>query len=146
MIISIDKIISENFSVVGGKAANLSRLISLGYKVPKGFCISTHVYRSFLDLTGLNHKINAELNRGNMDTMRWEELWDTSLRIRNFFNTTSLPEEINDIFLKKLKGWTYPVVVRSSSPGEEQLIIEAVEGLNQKLVDGYLGTVSISDV
>ena len=134
MIISIDKITPEDFTVVGGKAANLSKLISLGYRVPKGFCISTHIYRRFLYLTGLNYRINAELNRGNMDTMRWEELWDTSLRIRNFFNTNPLPEKIKGLFLEKLKGWTYPVVVRSSSPGEDSSS-SSFAGLHESYID-----------
>jgi phosphoenolpyruvate synthase/pyruvate phosphate dikinase len=134
MIIPINEITPEDSPFIGGKAANLSKLISLGYNVPKGFCISTNIYSKFLDVTGLNHKINEELNRGNMDTMRWEELWDTSLRIRNFFNTTFLPEEIQDLFLEKLKGWTYPVVVRSSSPGEDSSSF-SFAGLHESYID-----------
>lgn len=134
MIIPINEITPEDSPFIGGKAANLSKLISLGYNVPKGFCISTNIYSKFLDVTGLNHKIYEELNRGNMDTMRWEELWDTSLRIRNFFNTTFLPEEIQDLFLEKLKGWTYPVVVRSSSPGEDSSS-SSFAGLHESYID-----------
>lgn len=119
MIIPIDKATPENAPTIGGKGVNLARLISLGYRVPRGFCISTHIYREFLKTTGINHKINTELNRGNMDTMRWEELWDTSLRIRNFFSTTPLPLEISSLLLKELENWNFPLVARSSAPGED---------------------------
>jgi len=134
MIISINKITSEDFPIVGGKAANLSKLIFLGYNVPKGFCISIKIYNKFLDITNLNYKINTELNKSNMDTMRWEELWDISLRIRNFFNTTFLPEEIEDLLLKKLKDWNYPVVVRSSAPGEDSSY-SSFAGLHDSYID-----------
>lgn len=134
MIIPINKITPEDAPIIGGKAANLAKLISLGYRVPKGFCISTHIYRKFLDITGLNNRINIELNRGNMDTMRWEELWDTSLRIRNFFNTTPLPEEIHDLLLEKLKNWTCPFAVRSSAPGEDSSN-SSFAGLHDSYVD-----------
>jgi pyruvate,water dikinase len=119
MIIPIEKVKPKDASIIGGKGASLAKLISLGYKVPRGFCISTEIYERFIELTGLNHRINTELNRVNMDTMRWEELWDTSLRIRNFFNTTSFPEEIRELLLKELKDWTSPAAVRSSAPGED---------------------------
>ena len=100
MIIPINKITPEDASIVGGKGANLARLTSLGYRVPRGFCISTHIYRRFIDSTGLNHRINAELKRGNMDTMRWEELWDTSLRIRNFFRYRT--NKVRIVFVRSL--------------------------------------------
>jgi pyruvate,water dikinase len=41
------------------------------------------VYDQFLDQTGLRDLITLELNRKNMGEMRWEEIWDTALRIRN---------------------------------------------------------------
>lgn len=119
MIIPIDKVTPEDTPIVGGKGAALARLSSLGYRIPKGFCISTHTYRRFLNLTGLNHKINTELERREMDTMRWEELWDTSLRIRNLFNTTPLPSEIRTLLMEELGRWNFPLVVRSSAPGED---------------------------
>lgn len=134
MIIPIDEISSKDYPIIGGKATNLSKLISLGYKVPKGFCISANIYRDFINLTGLNHRIYAELNRGNLNTMRWEELWDTSLRIRNFFNITSLPEEIKDLLIERLKGWTFPVVVRSSAPGEDSSS-SSFAGLHESYID-----------
>jgi pyruvate,water dikinase len=53
--------------------------------------------------------------------MRWEELWDTSLRIRNMFLTTPLPnalaEELRE-FIDQIFA-TKATVVRSSAPGED---------------------------
>ncbi len=119
MIIPIDKAVPEDTPLIGGKGAALARLTSLGYRVPRGFCISTQIYKRFIESTGLNHKINAELGRRDLDSMRWEELWDTSLRIRGLFNTTPLPGDIRTLLLEEIGRWPLPLVVRSSAPGED---------------------------
>ncbi|GLI56108.1 hypothetical protein PM10SUCC1_16220 [Propionigenium maris DSM 9537] len=134
MIIPIDRATPEDAPFIGGKGATLTRLTSLGYKVPRGFCISTQTYRKFIEATGLNHKINAELGRRDLDSMRWEELWDTSLRIRNLFNVTPLPEEIRTLLLKEIRRWPLPLVVRSSAPGEDSGS-SSFAGLHESYVD-----------
>jgi rifampicin phosphotransferase len=40
-------------SLVGGKGANLSRLVALGAPVPPAFALTTHAYRLFADAIGL---------------------------------------------------------------------------------------------
>lgn len=45
---------AEQLDLVGGKAANLARLVRLGFPVPAGFVVTTEAYRAFLralDLT-----------------------------------------------------------------------------------------------
>lgn len=134
MIIPIDKVTPEDAPLIGGKGAALARLTSMGYRVPRGFCISTQIYRRFIESTGLNHKINVELGRRDLDAMRWEELWDTSLRIRGLFNTTPLPEDIRTLLLKEIRRWTLPLVVRSSAPGEDSST-SSFAGLHESYVD-----------
>ncbi|MFN2182107.1 MAG: PEP/pyruvate-binding domain-containing protein, partial [Candidatus Promineifilaceae bacterium] len=41
-------------ALVGGKGANLSRLVSGGFPVPPGYCITADAYRYLLNVTGLN--------------------------------------------------------------------------------------------
>ncbi len=134
MIIPIEKVTSKDTSIVGGKGAALARLTALGYRVPRGFCISTRIYKRFMEATGLNHRINTELGRRDLDSMRWEELWDTSLRIRNFFSTTPLPEDIRTLLVEELTRWNLPLVVRSSAPGEDSTA-SSFAGLHESHVD-----------
>jgi phosphoenolpyruvate synthase/pyruvate phosphate dikinase len=72
---------------LGGKAMMLARLQQEGFAVPAGYCLPVSVYHEFLAETGLDAFIAMELQRKNFRDMRWEELWDVSLRIRNHFAT-----------------------------------------------------------
>jgi pyruvate,water dikinase len=59
---------------VGGKAATLSKLIASGYRVPKGFSLTTHAYHRFVEGGGLKDRIDMEIGRKPMSAMRWEEI------------------------------------------------------------------------
>jgi len=107
--------------IVGGKAANLARLVRSGVHVPVGFCITTATYDRFVAWHGLDAVIRRELDRKPLDSMRWEELWDAALRIRSAFLRCPIPEDIGAAVrsaLARLPG-TGPVAVRSSAPGED---------------------------
>ncbi|WP_372714299.1 PEP/pyruvate-binding domain-containing protein, partial [Ilyobacter sp.] len=118
MIIPIKKIKEKNLPKVGEKAYNLSRLNSLGYLIPEGISLTEDLYRKFLNETGLIDKIKMELARRELSAMRWEELWDTSLRIRNLFLRTEIPEKVYRELQHGLAEYDeIPVVVRSSAPG-----------------------------
>jgi len=69
----------------------------------------------------LEEKILLEVNRKNRDEMRWEEMWDTALRIRSLFKSTPLPpfmeEKLAPIIEKRFGE--RPVAVRSSSTLED---------------------------
>jgi len=106
---------------VGGKAASLARLSAEGITVPSGCCILTGAYTSYLHDTRLKERILMEMNRKAFEEMRWEEMWDASLRIRNLFLKTSLPSSLHGQLYRELKTLfeSRPVVVRSSAPGED---------------------------
>lgn len=107
---------------MGNKALSLARLTEHDFLVPDGYCLPVHVYKSFLDQTGLESFINMELRRKDFKKMRWEEVWDTSLRIRNHFLTRPWPEELRSNLIADLENgpclWRF-VAVRSSAPGED---------------------------
>jgi len=44
-------------------------------------------------------RISLELSRKDFRDMRWEELWDSSLRIRGMFLNTAMPSSL----VKKLR-------------------------------------------
>ena len=125
-----------NKDLVGGKAKSLGKLISQGLNVPKGICIPTNVYTSFITQTGLDKKIMFELSRKNFGDMRWEELWDAALRIRNLFLKAELPSKL----VKQLKeiledeAGNKPLVVRSSSISEDSKK-KSFAGLHESFVN-----------
>ena len=108
-------------SVCGAKSAALATIVRAGIPVPSGFCIGAEIYRTFLATTGLREKILMELGRKRYEDMRWEEMWDASLRIRNLFLKTHLPSTIREILVRALKEYCpdKAVAIRSSSLAED---------------------------
>ena len=121
LIIPIADIKSDHRKHVGGKAFALAMMARAGFNVPKAVSIGASAYLQYVEMSGLRERISLELNRKHFNDMRWEELWDASLRIRSMFINTPLPFELNRI-LSKTIGELFsnnPVVVRSSAPGED---------------------------
>jgi len=119
--LDLEDIQQQHAKLTGGKALSLSILLQKGFVVPDGLCILTDSYRRFVDTSPLAERIRLELSRKDFQHMRWEELWDTSLRIRNLFNQTPFPvdmaEQLTENIAAKLGG--DPVAVRSSAIGED---------------------------
>ncbi|UCE71348.1 MAG: hypothetical protein JSU99_08650 [Nitrospiraceae bacterium] len=107
--------------LVGGKAYALAVLTKKEMNVPAAIAVTTDAYDAYVAQTGLRTKIMMELNRKTYDDIRWEELWDTSLRIRNMFLNTPLPKELKDTIEESVEAYFTgkSVVVRSSAPGED---------------------------
>lgn len=106
---------------VGGKAVALARLQRAGIRVPQGLCVTVQAYNHFLDSTSLRDRILMELSRKAFADMRWEEMWDAALRIRNMFLTSALPLDLEQALgaeLDKAFGDSR-TAVRSSAPGED---------------------------
>jgi rifampicin phosphotransferase len=111
----------EHRALVGGKGFSLSVMAREGLPVPPGVCLTTEAYRRYVEDTGLRVKIIRELNRKRFKDMRWEEMWDTALRIRNLFLRTPIPEDLAFTLKQELSALAgeRAVVVRSSAPGED---------------------------
>jgi len=92
-----------------------------GMHVPEAICISTEAYVEYISSTGLREQMHMELYRKPFEEMRWEEIWDTALRIRNMFTKTPLPstlqKQLRDTLASRFSN--RPVSVRSSAPGED---------------------------
>ena len=80
---------------IGGKGAKLAQLGRAGFRVAGGFCVTTLAYERFLETGNLINVIRMELGRKPLESMRWEEIWDSALRIRSAFHATSIPSEIS---------------------------------------------------
>jgi pyruvate,water dikinase len=120
-ILSLKEVQADDRHRVGGKAYALWRLANGGFDIPDTVCVTSHVYREFIDRTGLRERILLELHRKDFKEMRWEEIWDCATRIRNMFLTQSLPEDIYQDLDKTLQDrfQNRSVAVRSSAPDED---------------------------
>ncbi|MBM4201389.1 MAG: hypothetical protein FJ189_08905, partial [Gammaproteobacteria bacterium] len=107
--------------LVGGKAANLARLHRAGFSVAPGFCLGVDAYALFLRAGKLAGILNMELQRKPLETLRWEELWDTALRIRSAFRACPFPPAIGVAVERASNEYDAPYgwAVRSSAPGED---------------------------
>lgn len=113
--------------------------------VPRGMCLLTAMYRSFLNETGLRAFLQLELGRKRFQDMRWEEIWDASLRIRNAFVRAELPEAHRRALEQVAAAFPTdaPLVVRSSAPGEDSLQ-SSFAGLHESFV-GVRGFEALAD-
>lgn len=119
-ILNLTDIRPRDRRLVGGKAFSLAVLAQSGLKVPLTLVVTTRAYQDFTAATGLKGRILLELRRKNFADLRWEEIWDISLRIRHMFLTTPLPADL----AATLRSGLAPqlpdrCVVRSSAPGED---------------------------
>ena len=120
-VIPLRNIRPEDLSRAGGKAVSLSNLVRNGFSVPDGLCVTTAVYDAYIDAAGLRERILLELNRKEARHLRWEEVWDSALRIRSMFLRRPLPAEIREELSRHIEPRfaDRPVVVRSSAPAED---------------------------
>ena len=121
LVLTLEQIGSDNRESVGGKSFALATMVKNGMKVPEALCLKVDAYHRYLETTGLGARILMEFNRKDFAEVRWEEMWDAALRIRNLFINTPMPRDLRSslqsVFASKLPGES--VVVRSSAPGED---------------------------
>lgn len=118
---ALDQVRPEDRDVIGGKGYALSVMARAGLPIPEALVVTVDAYRDYLARTGIGEVIALEINRKIIDQMRWEEMWDAALRIRNLFLRTPLPEELKTSLCQDIssKFQDRAVVVRSSAPGED---------------------------
>ena len=92
-------------SKAGAKAVRLAQLARAGFRVPRGFYIPIAGYQRFLRHNQLQLKIQLELGRSPLASMRWEELWDTALRIRSGFLAGEVPPELKARSVRRWIAW-----------------------------------------
>ena len=121
LLIPLDHITPALLPQIGGKAFVLAQLAQQGFRVPRAASLPIAAYNAYVDATGLRERILMELNRKDFQDMRWEEIWDAALRIRNMFLTTPLPADLAAALTAAVHEFCgdAAVVVRSSAPGED---------------------------
>lgn len=100
----------------------ISHLSNAGVSVPGGFATTADAYREFLDQSGLNARIQAELAELNVDDVN--ALAETGAKIRQWIVETpltpGLEQEIREAFAALSNGNPdIAVAVRSSATAED---------------------------
>jgi pyruvate,water dikinase len=125
-VIGLEKLGKHDVELVGGKNSSLGEMIShlsnAGVSVPGGFATTAQAYREFLEQSGLNAKINAELKVLNVDDVN--ALAETGAKIRQWIVdtplTAELEQEVRKAFAELSNGNPdIAVAVRSSATAED---------------------------
>jgi phosphoenolpyruvate synthase/pyruvate phosphate dikinase len=121
LVLDLDSINEQERLRVGGKGFALAEMAKKGFRVPEAVCITTGAYKEYVSKTGLRDQIILELYRKAFEDMRWEEIWDISLRIRSLFIKTPMPPDLRARLIPEIqsKFLGKRVSVRSSAPGED---------------------------
>lgn len=145
LVLPLSKAGKGGRELVGGKAYSLGRLAGAGFTVPLSLCITTEAYRQFIGNHGLTERIQLECHRKDFTDMRWEEIWDTALRIRHLFLTTPLPHDLEQEISRAVSSLfgSKPVAIRSSA-SDEDARATSFAGLHESFIN-ISGSVSILD-
>jgi len=106
------------FPKIGGKGANLVKLVHEGFSVPDGFILPTNVYQEFVLDNHLETFISEVLSHINSNSP--DELEHASQRIRKAFSESKIADHHYQAIQQ---GWEWlgsgPVAVRSSATAED---------------------------
>jgi pyruvate, water dikinase len=126
-VISFEKLRIEDVPAVGGKNASLGEMISQltakGVRVPGGFATTAHAYREFLAQDGLDDRINAELDK--LDVEDVTALAACGTKIRQWIIDAPFPAVLTDAIAEHYKALTassgddMTFAVRSSATAED---------------------------
>jgi pyruvate,water dikinase len=121
LILGLDQIGDDDGGRVGGKAVALAALQRTGHPVPRSLCLTTEAYDLFVEQASLRAVIHQELGRKSFEDMRWEEIWDVALRIRNRFLRAPVADEVVAEVHAQIEERLpeCAMAVRSSAPGED---------------------------
>ncbi|MEE9564096.1 MAG: phosphoenolpyruvate synthase [Candidatus Hydrothermarchaeaceae archaeon] len=114
----------EDVGIAGGKGANLGEMTNAKLPIPPGFVITAEVYTRFLDESGLRQKVNAVLEKTDVDNTK--ELQNSSKKIRKMMMSVKMPASVkkvaNENYKKLCKSAGKKkvfVAVRSSATAED---------------------------
>src|SRR6056297_3256938 len=119
----IDEVDKQEREMYGGKAISLAIMVSHGINIPPTYVLSGEIYRKYIEETGLDSRIGLILAKKPLKSMRWEEVWDISMEIRNLFLRTKIPVStkglLEDELSRAFKKNGSMIAVRSSSAFED---------------------------
>lgn len=115
--VSFDAAVGTDPSITGGKGANLARLVSAGFTVPDGFCVSTAAYQSLIDDPETKQVIESLEELDPAETDRIEEL---SATVRERIKNAEFPDSVRQAIEATLVDFQVDAfAVRSSATAED---------------------------
>ena len=105
-VIDLAELSADRLAEVGGKAANLGELITAGFDVPPGFCVTTAAYRQATRGTTVEDGTTADAPAAR-----------AAVRSASF--PLAAAEAIRDAYLRLGSGSDIAVAVRSSATAED---------------------------
>ncbi|MGM0646556.1 MAG: PEP/pyruvate-binding domain-containing protein [Thermodesulfobacteriota bacterium] len=112
---------AHRLAEAGGKARGLLTLLHNAIAIPQTAYLPVGAYRAFVQANGLEQTL-VRLTQGlDLETRRWEEIWDASLRIRNAFERTVFPSELEQRLVRTIEPifGDKPLAIRSCAPAED---------------------------
>jgi pyruvate,water dikinase len=110
-------------ALCGGKAAGLATLERGGFRVPAAICVTTALYRSWLERSG----VADELARGLAEAaaaadadLRRDVLARLHVRVASAAVPDDLAAALRAAVARLRDGWSGPLAVRSSAPWEDE--------------------------
>ncbi len=100
---------------MGGKAANLERMLEAGLPVPGGFCVTTAAFRQWLEANATAAPILGRLDR--LTPGAAAEIRETAAALRRALAVWPLPEAVRGSILSAAAPGVY--AVRSSATAED---------------------------
>lgn len=127
---------------VGAKAKALATLHANGFNVPQFMVVPSETFSRFITRNCIQEKIIAEISRKQLSEMRWEEMWDASLRIRNMIMRQEMTKETKRTIEGGLSDFprNAKFAVRSSSTKEDGSAF-SFAGIHDSFVDVESGDV-----
>lgn len=104
----------------GGKALSLQKMAADGLPVPPTLYLPPDASKLFVRKAGLEAVIGS-LVSGPTESLRWEEIWDSSLALRNRFLHHPVPSKVAEPLLAAVESHfgDRPLAVRSCAPDED---------------------------
>src|SRR5258708_8632955 len=137
---SLQNIEQYDRTAIGGKALNLSELISAGLPVPPGFPVLPSAYESFVTTNNLQAEIERLAQSVSPDAPATAETAAQAIAER--FEQGTLPAEIEAAVLAAYQQLDAPTVAVRSSATSEDLLSTSFAGLH----DTFLGLGSAGEV
>ncbi|TWT28446.1 phosphoenolpyruvate synthase [Planomicrobium sp. CPCC 101110] len=118
-VLDFNEIDKRHLSSVGGKGANLGEMAKAGFPVPRGFCVSTSAYRSFLQASNEMEGFFDQLERLQYDDL--QQISQVARQIREHLSSLTMPDLIEDAILAAWRsiGEHKYYAVRSSATAED---------------------------
>jgi pyruvate,water dikinase len=118
-VLSFNEIDKSSLPYVGGKGANLGEMSKAGFPVPKGFCVTTAAYRSFIETSSEMDELFELLDQFQPDQL--DHIRNLGKRIRNHLKSLIMPDDIRSSILQAWNeaGVDAAYAIRSSATAED---------------------------